>query len=175
LFSNNLFILPILVAASVLVFLLTWLVPKLYRFVRKRIARRNDYEAISSEDEDAEEVSPRTPTHLPSHGLASDFRAHIRSLRDAGSVLFALETLRTLALCALLGLSIWAAIQAETPMVTSLLSGTEENEVEASKKHWGKKKKHKGHHDKSTFDQYSSLEWGEFGMCGFYVRLSSFR
>ena len=42
-------------------------------------------------------------------------------------------------------------------------------------KKWGKKHKgkhhkgHKGHHDKSTVDDYSSLEWGEFGVTGFYV------
>ena len=40
----------------------------------------------------------------------------------------------------------------------------------SGKKHKGKNQKgHKGHHDKSTLDGYSSLEWGEFGVCAFYV------
>ena len=101
---------------------------------------------------------------MPSHGLVSDFRAHIRSLQEYGSILFTLEVIRTLCLCALLGLSIHAAIKAESPMTSSASF-----EVTNNKKWKHNGKHHKGHHDKSTVDEYSNLELGEFGVCTFYV------
>ncbi|ADV20810.1 ATP-binding cassette (ABC) transporter, putative [Cryptococcus gattii WM276] len=110
-----------------------------------------------------------TPPFMPSGGLLADFKAHVRSMKEYGSVLFGLEVLRTLCLCALLGLSIYATILAESPEEhqTVLEDGT----IGDMAKHWGKKKhkKKKGKHSKSTVDDYSSLEWGEFGVSGFYV------
>jgi hypothetical protein len=96
---------------------------------------------------------------LPSRGLVDDFKSHVRGLREFGSWLFGLEVLRTLCLCALLGLSIYATVQAESPTLG----------VEKYKNKKGRKHRHKGHHNKSTVDDYSTLEWGEFGVCTFYV------
>jgi hypothetical protein len=95
---------------------------------------------------------------MPSGGLASDFKQHIRSLRDAGSVLFLLEVVRTLCLCALLGLSIWATIQAEPPTTegSASVDMNMDMDMDILKKH-KKGKKHKGHHDQSTLDRSSSL------------------
>lgn len=93
---------------------------------------------------------------MPSRGLWSDFRAHVRSFKEAGTVLFALEVFRTLCLCALLALSIYATIQAESPDTVDVLR---------KKEHKGKKHKHHSH----SVDEYSSLEWGEFGASVFYV------
>jgi hypothetical protein len=101
---------------------------------------------------------------MPSSGLVEDFRAHVRSFREYGSFLFVLEIVRTMCLGALLGLSIYAAIQAESPVKSH-----ESDLFEALKKKKHGKNKHKGHHDKSTLGDYSSLEIGEFGVCGFYV------
>lgn len=169
-FRNNLFLLPLVVAASLLLLLLTWLVPKLYRYTRKHLFRPK-YQPIFTDDDNEAEADdtpapPPPPPPMPSGGLASDFKRHIRSLRDAGSVLFVLEVVRTLCLCALLGLSIWATIQAEPP--TTEGSASVDADIDILKKH-KKGKKHKGHHDQSTLDRYSSLELGEFGVCAFYV------
>jgi hypothetical protein len=110
---------------------------------------------------------------MPSSGLGSDFRNHVRSLRDAGSVLFGLEVVRLLCLGALLGLSIYAAILAESPLRNTNLMSDDEIFAEGHKKHHkGKGRKHKGHHNKSTLDDYSSLEIGEFGVTTFYVSIS---
>jgi hypothetical protein len=76
----------------------------------------------------------------------------------------------------LLGLSIWATIQAEPPTTEGSASvdmNMDMNmdmdmDMDILKKH-KKGKKHKGHHDQSTLDRYSSLELGEFGVCAFYV------
>lgn len=162
-------------AISALVLLLSWIVPKAYNSVRTRLCRQS-YEPLLINDEElnveteAVEVT-LTPPFMPSGGLLADFKAHVRSMKEYGSVLFGLEVLRTLCLCALLGLSIYATILAESPEEhqTALEDGT----IEDMAKHWGKKKhkKKKGKHSKSTVDDYSSLEWGEFGVSGFYVSI----
>lgn len=100
---------------------------------------------------------------MPSRGLVSDFKAHVRSLKEYGSILFAMEIVRVLCLAALLALSVYAAIQAESPERKDGLSANK------WKKHKKGRKGHKGHHDKSNLDDYSSLEWGEFGVCSFYL------
>jgi hypothetical protein len=143
LIENSLLLLPLLVLASLGVLLLSWLVPKLWKLFRTHILR---YQPIALEDDDEDEPEP--VRYMPSAGLWSDFRAHVRSFKDTGSVLFALEIVRTLALGALLGLTIYAAIQAEPP-------------INAFKK--------KKHHHKNKVSDYSSLEWGEFGACAYYV------
>ncbi|WVQ88009.1 hypothetical protein IAS59_001740 [Cryptococcus gattii] len=170
---HSLFFLPLFVAISALVLLLSWIVPKAYNFIRTRLCRQS-YEPLLINDEElnveteAVEVT-LTPPFMPSGGLLADFKAHVRSMKEYGSVLFGLEVLRTLCLCALLGLSIYATILAESPEEhqTVLEDGT----IGDMAKHWGKKKhkKKKGKHSKSTVDDYSSLEWGEFGVSGFYV------
>lgn len=154
-------LLPLLVAISIALLILSYLIPKAYRFVARHTWRRN-YQPLSTFNEDADDTEPE-PVYMPSRGLLSDFRAHIRSFKEAGTVLFALEILRTLCLCALLGLSIYATIQAESPESGPF-------DILGKKKHGGKHggKKHKGHHHHSV-DEYSSLEWGEFGVSAFYV------
>lgn len=162
-------------AISALVLLLSWIVPKVYNSIRTRLCKQS-YEPLLINDEElnveteAVEVT-LTPPFMPSGGLLADFKAHVRSMKEYGSVLFGLEVLRTLCLCALLGLSIYATILAESPEEhqTVLEDGT----IEDMAKHWGKKKhkKKKGKHSKSTVDDYSSLEWGEFGVSGFYVSI----
>lgn len=72
-----------------------------------------------------------------------------------------MEVLRTLALGALLGLSIYAAIQAEPPV--------DSHRFDTMRKH--RKKKHKHHHDKLILGEYTPLELGEFGSTAFYVSL----
>ncbi|OCF31712.1 ATP-binding cassette transporter [Kwoniella heveanensis BCC8398] len=185
LLRHTLFFLPILVIASIIILFLSFTVPRIYRFIKSRI-QQHKYQPISLEDEDGEleteDVEPSTPPPppMPSGGLWSDFSAHIRSMKEYGSILFFLEVLRTLCIAALLGLSVYAAIQAESPTRaphssgTRLVDGTEavdDGTVWDMAKHWGKHGKHKKKkkHSKSTVDDYSSLEWGEFGVCGFYV------
>lgn len=170
---HSLFFLPLFVAISALVLLLSWVVPKTYTFIRTRFYRQS-YEPLLINDEEldveteAVEVTPAPPS-MPSGGLLADFKAHVRSMKEYGSVLFGLEVLRTLCLCALLGLSIYATILAESPEKHQSVLG--DGTVEDMAKHWGRKKhkKKKGKHSKSTVDDYSSLEWGEFGVSGFYV------
>ena len=99
---------------------------------------------------------------MPSGGFTSDLKLHIRSLRDYGSVLVFMEVLRTMSLAALLGLSIYAAIQAEAP--------EDSHRFDISRKH--RKKKHKNHHDKLILGEYTPLELGEFGSTAFYVSLT---
>ncbi|OWT36272.1 ATP-binding cassette transporter [Cryptococcus neoformans] len=170
---HSLFFLPLFVAISALVLLLSWVVPKTYTFIRTRFYRQS-YEPLLINDEEldveteAVEVTPAPPS-MPSGGLLADFKAHVRSMKEYGSVLFGLEVLRTLCLCALLGLSIYATILAESPEKHQSVLG--DGTVEDMAKHWGRKKhkKKKGKHSKSTVDDYSSLEWGEFGVSGFYL------
>lgn len=158
---------------SALVLLLSWAVPKAYTFIRTKLYRQS-YQPLLINDEEldveteAVEVTPIPPS-MPSGGLLADFKAHVRSMKEFGSVLFGLEILRTLCLCALLGLSIYATILAESPEEHQTVY--EDGTVEDMAKQWGRKKnkKKKGKHSKSTVDDYSSLEWGEFGVSGFYV------
>jgi len=162
LFQHTLFFLPVFVIASIAILALSLVIPPIYRAIR-RTCFPPKYELVSQdEDEEAEEVPSPAPA-MPSSGLVADLRNHVRSFKEYGSVLFALEMLRTLCLGALLGLSIWAVIMAESPQNRS-----EHGLLDILKKKKGRKG-HKGHHDKSTLDDYSSLEWGEFGVCGFYV------
>jgi hypothetical protein len=173
---HTLFFLPILVCASIIILLLTFILPKIYRALRSVFTRRQPI-LLTDDDEgdDGQGIPPATPIILPSGGLASDFRNHVRSLRDAGTVLFGLEIVRLLCLGALLGLSIYAAILAESPIKTRDMGfGFEDEGLDILKHHGGrhggkKHKGHKGHHDKSTLDDYSSLEWGEFGVTALYV------
>jgi hypothetical protein len=94
---------------------------------------------------------------MPSGGLLADFKLHVRSLKEYGSFLFFMEILRTLALAALLGLSIHAAIQAEPPESS--------DRYHTFKKH----RKHKHKHNKLILGEYTPLELGEFGTTTFYV------
>ncbi|KAK8861564.1 hypothetical protein IAR55_002386 [Kwoniella newhampshirensis] len=171
---HTLYFLPLLVVISIAILILSYIIPRLYKLVRKLFtSKRYQPIALADDDEDVDGSElPPTPVTMPSGGFMSDFRAHIRSMKEYGSVLFGFEVLRTLCLGALLGLSVYAAIQAESPDKKSSM-GLLENGVEDMAKHWGKKhgekKHHKGKHNKSTLDEYSSLEWGEFGVCGFYT------
>ncbi|TYJ59220.1 hypothetical protein B9479_000209 [Cryptococcus floricola] len=169
-FRHSLFLFPLFVAASILILLLSWSIPKLYRAIKSKFTK-HEYEPILARDDEldveteAVEVVAAPPA-MPSGGLLDDFKKHVRSMREYGTVLFALEVIRTLCLCALLGLSIYATILAESPVENS----TDLGDVDILKKHWkGKKGKKRKHHHKSTVDDYSSLEWGEFGVSGFYL------
>ena len=176
--TTNLLLLPGLVAASILILFASLVLPRLYRFLVRRIVeplrdRFAPYQALPDEDEEVEDVPPPpTPLYAESQGLMADFKAHIRSLREYGTVLFALEVLRTLCLATLLGLSIYAAIQAEIPAESSSFGydSGDSDLFEILKK---KKKKHGGKkhrtHDRLILGEYSNREIGEFGACTFYV------
>jgi hypothetical protein len=146
---ESLLLLPILVAISLVILLLTFVVPPCYRKIRNWISPPR-YDLLVDEEEEPE-------PHMPSGGFTSDFRLHVRSLREYGSVLVLMEVLRTMALGALLGLSIYAAIQAEAP--------ENSHRFDITRKH--RKKKHK--HDKLILGEYTPLELGEFGSMAFYV------
>ncbi|WVF65767.1 hypothetical protein IAT40_000501 [Kwoniella sp. CBS 6097] len=167
LLRHTLFLLPILVVTSIIILFLSFTVPRIYRFIKSKI-QRHRYQPILLEDEaevEADDVEPPTPPPpMPSGGLWSDFSAHIRSMKEYGSLLFFLEVLRTLCIAALLGLSVYAAIQAESPTRAPHSAELEDDTVWDMAKHWGKHGKHKKKkkHSKSTVDDYSSLEWGEF-------------
>lgn len=166
-------------AVSILVLFLTFIIPRLYRSIRRLFAPA-EYDLLVDEDADAEGEVPPTPLpSMPSHGLVSDFKAHVRSLQEYGSILFAMEVLRILCLGALLGLSIYAAIQAEPAQKRSAALGSglgEDDEMGIFKKHRKHKgKHHKNHHDKLILGEYTPLELGEFGATAFYVSLLSLR
>ncbi|WWC60298.1 uncharacterized protein I303_102867 [Kwoniella dejecticola CBS 10117] len=172
---HTLFFFPILVFISAGILLLSFTIPRIYRFIISLFPKK-EYQPILA-DEDGDEVeeiesaqpSPAEP-YMPSGGLWSDFRAHIRSMKEYGSILFFLEVLRTLCIATLLGLTVYAAIQAESPDDQARPSLMNDDEAIDITGHWGKKKKHrKQKHRKPTLDDYSSLEWGEFGVVGFYT------
>lgn len=153
---HTLFILPLLVLLSSATLLVSYLVPK----VRNAISKRR-HQPIFLDDEPLPEESDAPPEpYMPTQGLWADFTAHIRRLRSNGTTIVLLDVLRLLCLSALLGLSIYATIQAEAPDK----KGRHKHSIlEALKK---KKKKKK---NRSVIDEYSTLEWGEFGACIFYV------
>jgi hypothetical protein len=124
----------------------------------RKYKRRSQASPFSLDDDDEAYVIEvaQPPPFMPSQGLWSDLRAHFRSLRVFGSSVVVLDSLRTLCLFVLLGLTIYAAIQAEAP------PATDDQPVEALKK---KKKKKKSR----TPVDYTSLELGELGACVFYV------
>ncbi|WVO13290.1 hypothetical protein L204_100903 [Cryptococcus depauperatus] len=160
---HSLFLFPLSAALSALVLLSYWLVPKFWKVIVKSCGKKG-YEPILVDDEvDTEAVEiEQLPSSMPSGGLWSDLKKHVRSMEEVGSLLFTLEVIRTLCLCALLGLSILATVRAEAPLpVTNVMDGDGLGVL----KHWGKKKKKGKHHS----NDYSTLEWGEFGVSCFYV------
>ena len=180
LIQHSLFLLPILAIASIVILLITLISPPIYRFIYRHVFRKR-YQPIRLEDDDADadETAPEPdtpaeqPVFMPSRGFLSDFKAHVRSLQEYGSILFALEVLRVLALGALLGLSIYATIKAEPPSpVEQIVLGYGDGEMLEITKKWGKKKHHKQKHKhkyQPDWNYYSHLEWEEFGVSGFYV------
>lgn len=156
--SHTLYLLPLLVIVSATFLLASVIIPPI-----ARAYKRHKQPPPLYEDEDELELPepPAPPPFLPSQGLWSDLRAHFRSLRVYGTVIVALDLLRTACLCALLALSIYAAVQAEAPA------------EEGHKSHLDALlKKKKGRKNRSPID-YTSLEWGEVGACFFYVSCSS--
>lgn len=153
---HTLFLLPLLVVLSSFILLASYLVPKLYRC----IVARSRQPIFLDDDETVVQVVPEP--YMPSQGLWSDFTAHIRRLRTNGTTIVVLDVLRLLCIAALLGLSIYATVLAE-----------ELNDGKGKKKRsmWDTLKKKKKKKNKSVLDQYSTLEWGEFGACIFYVRI----
>lgn len=156
---ESLILLPILIATSLVILFLTFAVPPLYRKIRNWISPPQ-YDLLVDGDDEPEPSQP----YMPSGGFTSDLKHHIRSLREYGSVLVFMEVLRTVALGALLGLSIYAAIQAEPP--------ADSHRFDINRKH--RKKKHKNHHDKLILGEYTPLELGEFGSTAFYVSYNPF-
>ena len=144
-------LLPILILVSLSILLLTFVIPPIYRKLRNLIAPPQ-YDLLVDEDEE-----PEPAPYMPSGGLLADFKLHVRSLKEYGSFLFFMEILRTLAIAALLGLSIHAAIQAEPPESS--------DRYHTFKKH----RKHKHKHNKLILGEYTPLELGEFGTTTFYV------
>lgn len=159
--AHTLYLLPLLVLSSAFILFASYIGPRVYRFCKSCASRR---QPIFLDDDDLEEpeVEPApAPPPLPSQGLWYDFSAHIRNLRAHGTAIVLLDLARTAILIALLGLSIYAAIQAEAPEASKGSSGAG-GLLEALKKK--KKKKHR-----SKPGWYSDLELGEFGACFFYV------
>lgn len=162
---HTLFILPLLVIVSAVTLLLSYLVPK----IRSCIAERRRQPIFLGDDEVVAEVEaeiPQPQTYMPSQGYWSDFANHIKRLRTNGTAIVLLDVLRLLCLSALLALSIYATILAEAPDEGKHGGNSHAHAdgfLEALKK---KKKKKK---NKSVLDQYSTLEWGEFGASIFYV------
>lgn len=148
---EGLLLLPILIVVSLSILLLTFVIPPIYRKLRNLIAPAQ-YDLLVDEDEE-----PESAPYMPSGGLLADFKLHVRSLKEYGSFLFFMEILRTLAIAALLGLSIHAAIQAEPPESS--------DRYHTFKKH----RKHKHKHNKLILGEYTPLELGEFGSTTFYV------
>lgn len=144
-------------------------VPRVIRFIRRR-RQSAQYQPLAVEED--EEVPQPSTTYQPSQGLVSDVIAHIRSMQALGKWLFGLEVIRLLCIAGLLGLSIYAVIQAESPPEL----GTLDTELEVNKKWGGKhrKKKHRHRHPKPVFDYYSHLEWAEFGVCTYYVCMATY-
>ncbi|WWC68639.1 uncharacterized protein I206_102570 [Kwoniella pini CBS 10737] len=170
---HTLFFFPILVFISAGILLLSFTIPRIYRFIKSLLPKKEYQPILVDEDgDDVEEIETAQPSpaepYMPSGGLWSDFRAHIRSMKEYGSILFFLEVIRTLCIATLLGLTVYAAIQAESPdNKASLLQDDDMMGVEG---HWGKHKKDKKKkHRKPKMDDYTSLEWGEFGVVGFYT------
>lgn len=158
LLKHTLFFLPLLVVLSSAALLLSYGLPKLYNCCFR--GRRQGIFLDGEEGEEVEIEAP-PPVYLPSQGLWSDFHAHCRSLMTEGAIIVLLDLIRTLCLMALLALSIVAAVQAEPPAK----KGRNESYAEIMKK----KKKHKKKKNRSILDQYSALEWAEFGVSIFYV------
>lgn len=154
-------LLPILVVASIVILFLSYIIPLAYRAVRN-LFRKPNYEPLLVDEDYVDDTPPPVPHYMPTEGMGSDVRRHFESLREYGLVLFCMEVFRLLAIGALLGLSIYAAILADAPAKS-------QSTVEAEKKRG--KKKHKNHHDTPVFEDYSHLEWEEFGVCVFYVSL----
>ncbi|BEJ16010.1 hypothetical protein CspHIS471_0506150 [Cutaneotrichosporon sp. HIS471] len=152
---HTLFLLPLLAVISAVALLLSYGIPWVY----KRYQRR---QGVFLEGEEGEEVEIEVaPPVMPSQGLWSDLRAHVRALMTEGAFIALLDFVRTICLCVLVGLSILAAIQAEPPPK----EGTNESYVEIMKK----KKKKKKRKDKPILDEFSALEWAEFGVSFFYL------
>jgi len=149
---EGLLLLPILIIVSLSILLLTFIVPPIYRKLRNLISPPQ-YDLLADEDEE-----PEAAPYMPSGGLLADFKLHVRSLKEYGSFLFFMEILRTLAIVALLGFSIHAAIQAEPPETS--------DRYHTFKKH----RKHKHKHNKLILGEYTPLELGEFASTTFYVR-----
>ncbi|KAL7418721.1 hypothetical protein Q5752_006404 [Cryptotrichosporon argae] len=159
--KHTLLWLPIFVAASLAILIFSYLIPKVYRSLVRLVQRRRARRGQIFLDDSSSDLSSSADAYmhpLPSRGLLADFRAHVRTFREYGSVLFALEVVRTLCLATLLGLTIYAAIQAESPEehTSDLLE-----ELKKKKKHRNKRP--------PRVDDYSSLEWGEFGGVAFYA------
>jgi hypothetical protein len=151
---HTLFFLPLLVLVSAVALLLSYGVPWVYSRFRRR-------QGIFLDGDEGEEVEIEVPPPvMPSQGLWSDLRAHVRSLMTEGAFIVFLDLVRTICLCALVGLSILAAVQAEPPK-----KGRNESYAEIMKK----KKKGKKKKNKPILDEYSALEWAEFGVSIFYV------
>lgn len=149
---EGLLLLPILIVVSLSTLLLTFVVPPIYRKIRNLISPPQ-YDLLVDEDETEAEPAP----YMPSGGLIADFKIHVRTLKEYGTFLFFMEILRTLAIVALLGLSIHAAIQAEAPESS--------HRFDITKKH----RKHKHKHNKLILGEYTPQELGEFGTVTFYV------
>ncbi|KAL1411644.1 hypothetical protein Q8F55_002608 [Vanrija albida] len=162
---HTLYILPLLVLISATTLLLSYLLPPIYRFIRNRVfppARQPIF--IDDDEPEVIEVAAAPPLapYLPTKGLWEDFKAHVKRLRLHGTMIVALEVLRFALLGALLGLSIYATVLAESPDEND--SEDPANFADATKKKKKKKKK-----NRSNVDDFSSLEWGEFGACLFYA------
>ncbi len=150
---NSLYLLPILVAASLALLLIHLAARPIHSYLSKKFASRKNYVPIFDDEE-----PPSTPGRMPSQGLWRDFTSHIKAI---GPWVFSFEVARAACLGALLGLSIYATVIAQGPESPT-------NDFDALK---NKHKKHRKHRNKDPLglDGWSSLEWQEFGVSAFYV------
>jgi hypothetical protein len=163
---DTLFLLPILIGASLLCIALTVAYRPVTHWFSRKFGRRRTHAPIFEDEGDYDQTAP-TPAYMPSKGLFNDFKAHVD---DIGRYIFGFELARLVCLGALLGLSIYATIAAQAPRLpndrVNLLDLTGEEGV-LSKKH--RKHGRKKHKQNPALDELSMQEWAEFSVAGFYV------
>ncbi|GMK55604.1 hypothetical protein CspeluHIS016_0206600 [Cutaneotrichosporon spelunceum] len=152
---HTLFVLPLFALISAVTLLLSYGIPWLY----KRYRRRRQGVFLDGDEGDEVEIEAPPPL-MPTQGLWPDFRAHLRRLATEGLFIACLDFVRMICLCALVGLSILAVVQAEPPSK----GPKNQSYAEIMKK----KKKGKKRKDKPILDEYSTLEWAESGVSFFY-------
>lgn len=163
---DTLFLLPILIGASLLYIALTVAYRPVTNWFSRHFGRKRSYAPIFEDDGDYAQSAP-APAYMPSKGLFNDFKAHVD---DIGRYIFGFELARLVCLGALLGLSIYATIAAQAPRLpndrVNLLDFTGEESVLSKKHRKHGKKKHK---QNVGLNDLSTQEWAEFSVAGFYV------
>lgn len=161
---DTLFLLPILIGASILCIALTLTYRPATRWFSRNFGRRKTHAPLFQDEAEDEQPAP-APAYMPSKGLFNDFKAHVA---DIGGYIFGFELARLVCLAALLALSIYATTVAQAPRppkdrLSPLLLTEDESVLSKRHRKHGKKKHKQNSNDLST------QEWAEFSVAGFYV------